>query len=83
MLRIAGAGDYRHAYLQIPAQDHLRRGFPMPGSDFAKNRIAQHGSGIPASAQGIPSLDSNILRQTLNMSDNRTVLVEGMDFILN
>ena len=60
MLRIAGTGDDHHAFLQIPAEDHLGGGGPMGFCDIGDYLVPQQLRRMTPATQGIPALDQGI-----------------------
>lgn len=81
MRRIARAGNDDHTVLQVPPQDHLRRGLAVRCCDPANHRITEQCAGIAAPAQRVPGLHRNA--KPLYMPHRRAVLIIGVYLILD
>ena len=81
MRRIARARNDDHTVLQVPPQDHLRRGLAVRCCNPANHRITEQCAGLAAPAQWVPGLHCNA--KPLYMPHHRTVLIIGVDLILD
>ena len=81
MLRVAGAGDDTHSFLQIPPKNHLSHRFSMCCCNLPQYGIIQHLSGVTPPAKRIPTLNGYPF--ILNIFHRRAVLIVWVDLILN
>ena len=79
MLRIGRAGDHHDPALQIPAEDHLGRGYTVSFCNGSDRFITQKLRRMAPAAQRIPALDYDAF--FLNKGDDILLLVIRVDLI--